>query len=350
MASTITVMSKERLYEPSWIDRFNHWVEAQSIRTWIFYVLFGFVLIGIQLILLWLESDSREARLLPVIIFNSLFTPFLLALIHFLDTQAVVALKTMKAVVDTSESEFDQYQYMLANMPARPPLVVGLTVLVLVILMERLWIVPVRYAALDQMPVFAVIFQMVDKSSAFLFGVFIYHTIRQLRLVNAINSNHIRINLYHLTPSRAFSKLTAATSVGLVVGVYGWMLINPDLLTDPVIFGFAAVITILAVSVFVWPLYGVHRSIEVAKEQALHEINLRFETVVAKFNQRFQEGDFAAIDCLNGTISSLEIQHHRIKAIPTWPWIPETAQIVLSAIAGPLILAIIRFFVEQVFG
>jgi hypothetical protein len=70
---------------------------------------------------------------------------------------------------------------------------------------------------------------MIDKSSAFLFGVFVYHTIQQLRLVNSINVNYIRINLFNLRPAQAFSKVTASTAVGLVAGVYGWLLINPEL-------------------------------------------------------------------------------------------------------------------------
>ena len=44
-------------------------------------------------------------------------------------------------------------------------------------------------------------------------------SIRQLRLVNVINSNYVRISLFHLGPLQAFSKLTASTAVGLVIGV-----------------------------------------------------------------------------------------------------------------------------------
>lgn len=340
-------MAKEQPYKPSWIDDFNNWVKKLSIPAWIFYVVFGFVLIVVQMLFLWLEDDLGQVELVPVIIFNGLFTPFLLGLIYLLDNQSITALNSMKPVLDLTDSVFDQYEYKLSNMPFARPLIAGLTVLVIVILMERLWTVPVRYAALERLPVFAFVFHVTDKSSAFLFGVFIYHTIRQLRLVNTINSNHIRINLFNLGPLQAFSRLTASTAVGLVVGVYGWMLINPELLTDPGIFGFAVIITILAVSVFVWPLYGVHRRMEVAKEKELHEIDLRFEAILSKFNQRFREENYANIETLNGTISSLEIQHRRVKAISTWPWRTETARFALTAIALPLGLAIIQFLIEQ---
>jgi hypothetical protein len=127
------------------------------------------------------------------------------------------------------------------------------------------------------------------------------------------------------------------------------MLINPELFTDAVIFGIIVMFTVLAVSVFVWPLYGVHRLVEMEKQRALREIDLQFEAVFAMFNQRFHEDDYSAIERLNGTISSLEIQHRKIEAIPTWPWRPETAGSVLTAIALPLVLRIIQFLVERVF-
>ena len=218
---------------------------------------------------------------------------------------------------------------------------------VIAILIERLSIAPIRYAALEQLPIFAIVFYIIDKSSAFVFGAFIYHTIGQLRLVNTINLNYIRISLFNLGPFQAFSKLTASTAVGLVVGVYGWMLINPELLTDPIGFGFAGSITILAVAVFVWPLFGAHRLMEMEKARMLHDIDLHFEAVFSKFNQRLCDDDYSAIERLNGTISGLEIQHRRITAIPTWPWRPETARFAVAAIAIPLILTILQFLAEQ---
>jgi hypothetical protein len=37
-------------------------------------------------------------------------------------------------------------------------------------------------------------------------------------------------------------------------------------------------------------------------------------------------------------------------AIPTWPWKPETARLVLTAIALPLILTILQLLAAQAFG
>jgi hypothetical protein len=129
--------------------------------------------------------------------------------------------------------------------------------------------------------------------------------------------------------------------------MYGWMLLNPDLMANPISVGFVGVFTLLAVVVFVWPLVGAHRLVEMEKHRALHEIDLLFEAVFAKLNGAFRDDDYAAIERLNATIASLEIQHKRITAIPTWPWRPETARFALGAIALPLILTILQFLIVQ---
>ena len=344
----MTENGTERPYKPSWIDRFTDWVGTLPIPGWAFYAGLGLGLILVQVLFLWLDDGLAAAEvLLPVIIFNALSTPFILALIHRLDEQAVTALNSMRPALEMTGPEFDEFQYKLSNMPSRGPLIAGLVTLAFLIFTELLGLVPARFAALEQLPKFAIVFHIIDKVPAFFFGGFFYHTIRQLRLVNTINSDYARISLFNLGPLQAFSKLTASTAVGLVIGVLGWMLINPDLLANPLSLAFAASYAILATAIFIWPLRGVHRLMEMEKGRALHEIDRRFEVVLAEFNQLVDDNDFAGTEALNGTIASLEIQYRRISAIPTWPWRPEVARIALTAIALPLILMIIQFFVLQ---
>ncbi len=348
MTRTTQTMAQEPPFPASWIDRFNNRVAQLSLPAGIFFALLGLVLIGVQVLFFWLVGDSQDLMiLLPVLVFNGLFIPFPLALIYLLDHQAVQALEVMRPALDIKDTGFTQYRYRLANMPARPVLVAGMVLVAFAFITERVGMVPRSYALLDPLPYFNVLFQIIDKGSAFLFGVLIYHTIRQLRLVNAINLQHTRINLFNLGPLQAFSRVTSTTAVGLVFGVYGWILINPELLIDPITIGFVVIISLLAVAVFVWPLYGVHKRLETEKERFLHDLDLHFEAAFAEFNQGLHDQNIAAIERLNGIIASLETQHNRIQAIPTWPWKPETAQFVVTAITLPMILAILQFIVER---
>jgi hypothetical protein len=350
MAETVTASGKDHPYKPSLIDRLNDWVGELRMGSVTFYLLLGIVLILIQLLFLWYDGGKHADELLPIITFNALAIPFVLGLIRILDSQAVSALNSMKPVLDLTEAEFDRYEYELSNMRSRVPIALGLGLAVSVVLMEQAWIEPVRYAALRELPVFAGAYHIIDKATAFFMGVYVYHTVRQLRFVYAINTSRIRINLFNLGPLQAFSRLTALTALGLVVGIYGWMLINPELLMDPFTAVFVTVFTMLAIAVFVLPLYGVHRLLETAKARELQEVDLRFERVFSKFNERFREDDYSEIEKLNRTISSLEIQHKRVEAIDTWPWGTESIRFALSVISLPLVLTLLRFLIEEMIG
>ena len=334
-------------YNPSLIDRFTKWVDSLPVNKWFFYTLSGIILVLVQILFLWWENGLFAEELLPVIIFNSVAVPFLLILIHMLDNQAVAAVDSMQPVLDLSEGEFVQYKFRLSNMPFCAPLIAGLVLMVSTILTPLVSTEPVRYAALQQLPVFSIVYHIIDKMSAFLFGVVLYHTFRQLGLVNSINKNHLRINLFHLGPLHAFSKLTATTSLGLLFFIYLWMLINPELLADPVLLGYAIVLTLLAAAIFIWPLWGIHTLMEKEKGESLFALDLRFETAFSKLNHSIEKDDDAEIEKLNKTINSLEIQHRRISEIPTWPWRSETARLVLTAIALPLVLMVIQYFALQ---
>ncbi len=351
MADTTTEMKTQaRPYEPSWIDRFTDWVGRLSVPEWVVYVGLGLGLIGIQLLFLWLDGGLKFGVLLPVIIFNAFAIPNALALVHLLDHQAVAALKAMRPTLAITEPEFDDLQYRLSTMPSGPTFIVGVSLVALLILTERLGVVPVRYAALDHLPIFRVVYHVIDKAIPFVFGPFVYHSIAQLRLIDAIYSSHARIHLFDLQPLYAFSRVTATTAVGLAVSVYGWMALNPELLSDPVGLAGTVAFTILSVAVFAWPLAGAHRLMQAEKERMLHGLDLQFAEVFATFTQRLNDGDFAAMEALNATIASLDIQHRKVQAIPTWPWRPGTVRSVLGVIALPPVVSAIQLVVERVFG
>lgn len=340
----------ETPYPPSWIDRFGEWVETRRVPAWVIYAGLGAALIAGQLLLFWLLGGGAYLELAPVVVFNSLLIAFLLGLMHLLDRWALSALQTMRPILEISDGQYNRYRYELATMPLVGSLAAGLVMMVIVILMETFVVSPERYGGLAQLPLFNVIFQIVDKGSAFLFGVFAYHTVRQLRLVRAITTQNARISLFNPAPLQAFAPVTALTAVGLVITVYGWLLLNPDLLFDPAVIGFTAGATLLAVAVFVLPLYGVHRRMKAEKERLLLAVDLEMETLFGQFNEALQAGDHDALDRLNGTINSLGFQRARIDDLPSWPWRAGTARAALSAITLPLLAQVVRLLAGQLLG
>lgn len=334
-------------YAPSLIDRLTQWVRDRIRPAWAFYAGLGIVLIALQVFFLWVDGGLYFDVLLPIIIFNSLGLGYLLALIDILDAQATAALSAMGPTLILDSREAEGLRFRLATMPSRPAFLAGLAMVALLIATELGGIVPLRYAALEALPLFAVVYQILDKLVAFCMGAFVYHTVRQLRWVNTILTSHTQIDLFNPKSIYSFSKLTASTAIGLIGGIYGWMILNPELLANPVGLGGALVLTVLALLVFVWPLLGAHRQMEKEKERILHEIDHLFQSVFSAFNQKLGAQDFPAAEQLNGILASLEIQHRKIKGLPTWPWRMETARSVIAAVVLPLIVRILQFVGDE---
>lgn len=153
MKTTITTLKNDvRQFVAGFMAHFTNWDEEPAIRVWFRYAGIALVLIFIQGLFLWVEDGLRARAVLPVILFNGLFTPFLLALIPLLDQKAAVALHTMKPELEMTENEFNRYTYRLSHMNPQRVLAVGLTVFILVVLMECLWITPIRYSRCHHNP------------------------------------------------------------------------------------------------------------------------------------------------------------------------------------------------------
>lgn len=334
-------------YPPSLIDRLTEWVAERMQAEWAFYAGLGIALVGLQIFFLWLDEGLHFDTLFPVIAYNGLAIAFVLALIQYLDAQAVAALEAMGRALTLDTREAQALGYRIATMPSSPALLAGLGTVALLVATELGGSVPLRYAVLDALPLFTVVYQILDKVGAFCTGVLIYHTVRQLGWVHTTLSSHTQIDLFNPKPLYAFSKLTGSTAIALILAVYGWMLLNPELLASPMGLGGTLALTLLALLVFVWPLLGAHRLMEREKERTLHEVDHLFQSNFASFNQKLQDQDFPALERLNPILASLEIQQTKIKALPTWPWRMETVRSVLAAVVLPLVVRLLQFLADQ---
>jgi hypothetical protein len=178
-----------------------------------------------------------------------------------------------------------------------------------------------------------------------------YHTIHQLRLINRIYTRYTDINLFRMRPLYAFSNLSAFTAGSFAVIIYGWLYVNPSFqLNDPVLLVWVLIFIITALVTFVWPQMGMHRLQVAEQEQLLDEAYIRLEAAVTNLHSQLDNGELQEMENLNYAISSLETEINTLKRIRTWPWEPETLQILVTALALPLGLWFIQLIVERLFG
>jgi hypothetical protein len=153
-----------------------------------------------------------------------------------------------------------------------------------------------------------------------------------------------------MRPLYGLSSLTALTGASLAGITYGWIAINPSLLGELVTLAIVLPITVLALITFVWPLFGIHRLLVQEKGRLIDECSIRLEATLADLHQRVDGGALEAMDDLNKTITSLELELNLLEKIPTWPWRSETVRLLITALALPLGLWLVQYVLQRLMG
>jgi hypothetical protein len=183
------------------------------------------------------------------------------------------------------------------------------------------------------------------------FGAFIFHTIHQLTQINRIYTRHTRIHLFRTKPFYAFSNLSAFTAGSLVMIIYGFVVVNPSIESnEPVVLVWVIFFILMAVVTFIWPQLGMHRLQEAEQERLVDEAYLRLERTIDHLHQQLDKNKYEDMEELNFAIASLEVELNLLKKIRTWPWEPETLQLLITALALPLGLWIIQLVFERLLG
>jgi hypothetical protein len=337
-------------YAPSWVDRFNVWVTGLPGASWVYYVGMGLVLLSVQIAVLWGEGVYPAGTIIPSHTFIAAIIPLLLWLCLHLDTRAEEALRTMRPAMKANEEEYARLRYEVTTLPARPTLLASLAGVAFILVVNLLLGTSRGFDDLTGFPISRNVIYWMYVSSWWFIAAFLYHTIHQLRTINLIYTKYTRVALLRMTPLYALSRLTALTAVSLAAITYGWIALNPGLSEEPISWAIVVPITVLAIATFVWPLLGIHQLLAQEKGRLLDECSLRLEATIAELHRRVDGEQLEAMDDLNKTMASLEIELNLFEGVPTWPWQPETVRLLITALALPLGLWLAQYLLQRLMG
>jgi hypothetical protein len=335
-------------YAPSWVDRFTGWVDRLPGPSWLFYLVFGLALGFTFTVVQWREGSYPVGTFRPFHIFFAGQIAYLLALMPFLDKSAVKALEAFRPALNVSQAEYAELRYRLTTLPARPTLLASLAGAASAI--PQLAFGFLNFFGIATSPVSTVFAWAAAVVMECVAGALVYHTIHQLRLVSRIYTKLAAVDLFELGPLYAFSGLTARTALGLIVWAYGWFSTTPELLSEPIGILYGLSYGALAAATFAWPLLGIHRRLGHEKQRLLGEGSQRLKATIAELHRRVDAGELRGMDDMNKAIASLEIEQHIISKIPTWPWQPETARLLATALLLPLGMWITQAILNVIMG
>jgi hypothetical protein len=299
---------------------------------------------------LWVEGVFPVGAFSSPHLFMPAMVTFILAMVHYSDHRASAALATLRPALKAREDEVGGLRYQLTTQPALPALLASLAAFLFIAVLEFIGEPPAHLQRLATAPVSKALSFLVYYLGWWNLGALLHHVIHQLRQINRIYTKHTRVSLFRMGPLYAFSTVTALTALSLAIPTYGWTALNPENLSDPLSIAILLLITALAVAAFVWPLLGIHRLLVEEKGRLLDQVALRLEAVMTESHKRMDEGDLEGIGDLNTALSGLDMQRNALKAIPTWPWQPETVRLLITALALPLGLWIAQYFLQRALG
>ena len=348
------VRDAELPYAPSWVDRLIAWIERLPMPAWLFYLLVLFATLLIEHIVQWMDGSLPTGSISPALAAEAPYLVFALAAYQYLNTIARRALREFRAALQIADTEYTILEYELTAVPARPALVATLIGVVLAV--SSLLSTPAAfglYPGTSTATALILVLYIVIQSPFYI--VLIYHTLRQLRLVTAIDTRVREINLFQLFPVYAFSALTARTGLAIVFLLYYSYFFLYYLNVRGSTPGFLGVVTLVvlllvALACFVLPLYGIHLRLAQEKSRLLGDANRRLEFALSDLHQRVDSGDYDKVDGIQKTLSALKAEHDVLEKISTWPWKTETLRSFISIIALPIILYLISRFLGRLVG
>jgi hypothetical protein len=339
-------------YPPSWVDRFTDWVERLPIPWWLFYLTVGLLLEAIQAYILWSGGVFNTFG----VHFFQLYFPinFVLAtfLMHAFDRRARTAIERFRSALRPEAGSEQRLLFDLTTLPARPTLLAGLAGLafgLVGILGTGLNLREYPMFGMNSSPAGYAFTLVTFVPTLWFWFTLIYHTIHQLRTVRRIYAEETNVDLYRLRPIYGLAELTALTALGFAIYTFPWL---EDSLNASSTIGASAILINLPffawpLVIFVWPLWGAHRTLVELKEAALAETATRAKLMASLLHERIDGRQLAGIDEVHKAITALEFENARLLKVPTWPWHPGTFRGLLAAVFLPLLLWGVQFVLQR---
>src|SRR5437588_3785322 len=243
------------LYPPSWVDHVTDWVRHLPIPGWLFYL--GLWLLPFALVTgaHWADGSYPIGTIYPVHALMVSGPAYFLALIHYLDDFAGTALGRMRLVLTVNDAEYEWLRYQFTRMPARQTLLVGITFAIAGFATAMFLLSDPRYASLLKPATSSLAILVTFPLLVFapmLEGIFVYHTVRQLRLINHTYTKATHVNLFRLGPLYSLSALSARTVAGWVLFYLVVALLVPEAFASLVTIVPVVTIQLISVATFVW--------------------------------------------------------------------------------------------------
>ncbi len=336
-------------YPPGWLDRLFAWVARLPLPAWTFYLLCWLPLMMAETLIKWADGAYEVGTIFPIHAVHTGLPLYVLATAHYLDRLAGEKMRAFRSVFVGDEAAFERLRYELTTPPARGALLAGLGgaaggAIVSILLPPSI----TQAQKLFTSPASSVLEATLLVLLWALLATVMYRTVRQLRLVSHIYSQHTRIDLFRLGPLYAFSTLTARTALAIMFALYVWFAVDPSPLLSNVPFaGAVAAFGLAALITFARPLLDLHELLAEEKRRLQDENGEQIKNTLTELHRRIKAGELEQADQIEAVVNSLVAERDVLAKLRTWPWETETARLVVTAAMLPMLLWLVQRLLER---
>jgi hypothetical protein len=333
-------------YPPSWMDRLVDWVDRLPMPSWLFYVLFFFLIVIAEQSLLWLRGAARFPNFEGLTIQSLIWTSINFATFHYLGSSATAGIDGFRDALPLNDHDFKVLKYRFTITPATTGwIATALAAGYLLFSRES-------YQAYFGAEMFEGWSALLTWPLSLFLNTFLLVSILRIGQTfiqaSQLYSKVKKINLFDISPLYGISVFSYRIGMFAVVAAVATLLTNSSLFAgNPNDFGYStffylALDIVFGLAAFIFPLLGLHRLLVNEKERVAKENGNRLNKTFWQLQNRVDKNQLKGINDLRTSVSALMDFRQEIKKLPTWPWETGTFRNFLTALAVPMTVWVVQ--------
>ena len=325
-------------YAPSIVDGITAWMSRRFRHPALVYLPAAAALAAIATGIEWLVGQYPVGVIKPYHVLTAGLAPVWLWLIGVFNSAGDHAVTRLRPVLAVDEVGLVAVRLRLTALPFRPTLILCLVAAVAGVARTVRDPGTLSRLGLSREPLSFAFVVVLLVLLAFVGITFVLKLLWSAWQVHRLSTSFVRVDLARVNLLTGLAGLTGLMAASLALSITGFVAVAPESVRELEGLLSAGSAIVISGIVFVVPLVGVHDQLVSAKTAALDAAQSRFLAIGERLHGVIDANDLPSMDPLNKAIAAAEVELRGLRAIPTWPWLPDTFRWVVGALMFPIVL------------
>jgi hypothetical protein len=329
--------NQSRQSTPAWLYTLLDWLRGTPLQGWLVALIIFAAGLALMHLPYWTTGRLKPFEIEEGLIFPATWLPVGLIFWLWQDFLAGRVINDFSRGVGKSAAEAKRLYAQFVSVPGATALVL---ILVGVLSGFLFFAEQATHITNDPLYIFLAVLSPALGNALELLAVWRWG--RQLIQVNHLYKGVKHINLFALQPIYSLSRYGYSLALLVAVGATILDLINrlsggTGLPLENILYQ-----GIIALAVFLIPLFGISSRIRAEKAQELHRLGTELNSVYNDLESSVHSRKLARVPALQAASIALKEQMETVQKVATWPWNPGSLRKLLLPVLLPLFLAVLQ--------